>query len=436
MTAEEDWRDHWRAMQDACRRIGGYLHGYDSGRFESDDRTFDAVVRNLQLIVRAAEGVDEDARVQISRDYWRTIARFGEAVANSVDRDNRSDVWWLANEEVPDLLEALQEVPFDEAEAEAGGEPGDRGRLARHPLQIPWAGWRDVLLRIWNRLFAHNVFIVSAGVAFYALLSLFPALATLVSAYGLLFNAADVQGQLEALAGLFPSQAWSVIEDQLTRVVENPSVALSVSAVVGFLFTLWSSRAGVGALMIAMNIVYEEPEKRTMIGWYALSLLLTVGAILFSVFALAAIVVLPVVLGAMGLDQSATLWVSVLRWPLLALITVGGLSIVYRYGPSRRRARWRWVSGGAVVATVLWLVGSVLFSVYVSVAGNFNETYGSLGAVVLLMLWFYVGAFVVLLGAELDAESEHQVRLDSTIGPPRPMGERGAHMADTLGKRP
>ncbi len=435
-TEEEDWRLHWRAMEDACRRIMSYVRGYDSDRFAGDDRTIDAVLRNLQLIVRSAEGIDEDARVQLDRDHWRTIARLSEAVANSVDRDNSEDLWWLATEQVPELLEALEEVALDRDRAAAAVEGAHRGRLARHPLQIPLPGWRDIVLRIWNRIFEHNVFIVSAGVAFYGLLSLFPAIATLVSVYGLLFDATDVRDQLEALAKLFPGQAWHVIQDQLTRVVQNPSTALSVSAIVGFLFTLWSSRAGVGALMVAMNIVYEEPEKRSLVGWYALSLLLTVGAIVFCVVALATIVGLPVVFRAIGLEASVTVWMSYLRWPILALVTVAGLAIIYRYGPSRRLARWRWISGGAVAATVLWLLGSVAFSAYVSVAGNFNRTYGSLGAVVLLMLWFYVGAFVILLGAELDAETEHQVRLDSTVGHPRPMGERGAHMADTLGKRP
>jgi membrane protein len=435
-TDQEDWRVHWQAMEEACRRIMTYTLGYTEERFCWDEKTCDAVVRNLELIARAAKGVHADARLQIDRDHWRTVARFSEVVADSVGRDNQETVWRVASEEVPELLEVLESVSIDGEGVRAPAAGAQRGRLAQHPWQIPPKGWRDILLRVWNQLFANNVFIVAAGVAFYGLFSLFPGLATLVSIYGLLFDAGDVREQLNALAGLFPSEAWDVIQTQLTRVVENPRSTLSVSALIGLLVTLWSSRAGIGALMIAMNIVYEEAEKRSVVRWYGLSLLLTVGAIIYVAVAVAVIVALPAALKVFGVDELATVWVSMLRWPMLALSTMVALAVIYRYGPSRRAARWKWVSGGAVVATLLWLAGSVLFSYYVTLMGDFDETYGSVGAVIVLMLWFYVSAFIVLLGAELDAESEHQSRLDTTVGPPRPMGERGAHMADTVGKIP
>jgi len=435
-TEQENWRTHWRAMEEACRRIIAYTRGYRQERFCYDDKTADAVVRNLELIVRAAEGVDPDARLQIDRDRWRTVARFSEVVADSIERTHRDALWEAVSEDVPELLETLESVSLDREGIRGRAADEGRGRLARHPWQIPPPGWRDILLRVWNQLFAHNVFIVSAGVAFYGLFSLFPALAALVSVYGLLFDASDVREQLEALAGLFPSEAWDVIEAQLTRVVQNPMSTLSVSAVVALLFTLWGSRAGVGALMIAMNIVYEEAEKRSILRWYGLSLLLTVAAIIYVVAAVALIVAMPAVLRGFGVGDSATALVSMLRWPLLAVSTMVGLAIIYRYGPSRRSARWKWVSGGAVVATLLWLGASFLFSYYVALMGDFDETYGSVGAVIVLMLWFYISAFVVLLGAELDAETEHQSRIDTTVGPPRPMGERGAHMADTVGRIP
>jgi membrane protein len=233
-----------------------------------------------------------------------------------------------------------------------------------------------------------------------------------------------------------PSEAWGVIEDQLARIARNPPSTLSLSAILAFLIALWSARAGVGALMIAMNIVYDETEKRGLVAWYAWSLLLTVGAVLYSVVALALIVALPAIFGPLGLIEESGGWVALLRWPVLALSTMIGLAIIYRYGPSRRSADWKWVSWGAVAATVLWLLGSFLFSVYIRNFANYNEMYGSVGAVIVLMLWFYVSAFIVLLGAEFDAEAEHQTRYDTTVGPPRPMGERGAHVADTLGRRP
>lgn len=437
MAAErEDWRTHWRAMEEASRRILDYTRGYSKERLCQDDKTCDAVVRNLELLGHAADCVDADARLQIDRDHWRTIASFAQTVADSVERTNQEGIWKVVSEDVPGILEVLESVDLDRRDGHSPSVEDGRGRYAEHPWQIPLLGWRDILLRVWNQLFTHNVFIVAAGVAFYGLFSLFPALATLVSIYGLLFDLDDVREQLAALAGLFPSEAWSVIEEQLTRVVESPRSTLSVSVVIGLLFTLWSSRAGVGALMVAMNIVYEEQEKRSVVRWYLQSLLLTAGAIAYSVLAVAVIVALPAALRILGVDEYAATWVTILRWPLLAISTMAALAVIYRYGPSRRAARWKWVSGGAVLATLLWLGGSVLFSYYVSLMGDFDETYGSVGAVIVLMLWFYVSAFVVLLGAELDAESEHQIRLDSTVGPPRPMGERGAHMADTVGKIP
>lgn len=437
MIAErEDWRTHWRAMEEACRRILDYTRGYNRERLCQDDKTCDAVVRNLEVLGHAADCIDDDARLQIDRDHWRTIASFAATVADSVERTNQESIWKVVSEDVPAILEVLESVALERDDGRTPPAEDERGRYAEHPWQIPLLGWRDILLRVWNQMFAHNVFIVAAGVAFYGLFSLFPALATLVSIYGLLFDVDDVREQLNALAGLFPSEAWGVIEQQLTRVVGSPRSALSASAVIGFLFTLWSSRAGVGALMLAMNIVYEEEEKRSMVRWYLQSLLLTACAIAYSVLAVAVIVALPAALRILGVDEYAATWVNLLRWPLLAVSTMAALAIIYRYGPSRRPARWKWVSGGAVLATLLWLGGSVLFSYYVSLMGNFDETYGSVGAVIVLMLWFYLSGFVVLLGAELDAESEHQIRLDSTVGPPRPIGERGAHMADTVGKIP
>lgn len=431
---QEDQQAHFGAMEEACRRIVGYTRGFTEDRFCYDQKTVDAVVRNLERILRAADGIDADARMQLQREYWRTIDGFRAAVADSVEGSSHPNLWRIASQEIPDLLEALQDIEVDHPLDDS--VPDRRGRQARHPWEIPPRGWRDILWRVWNQLFAHNVFIVAAGVAFYGLFSLFPAIAALVSLYGLLFDVDDVRQQLEAIAALFPSEAWNVIQAQLTRVAANPSSTLSLSAIVSILFTLWGSRAGVGALMIAMNIVFEEAEKRSMLRWYGLSLLLTIGAIVFMVAAIALIVALPAALNLMGADRWSGTWVELLRWPLLAVSTMLALAFIYRYGPSRRPARWRWVSLGAVVATLLWLAGSFLFSYYVSAMGNFDETYGSVGAVIVLMLWFYVSAFVVLLGAELDAETEHQSQLDSTVGQPRPMGERGAHMADTLGKIP
>jgi membrane protein len=433
---EQEWISYWRTAENGCARVARYTQGRDLEGFERDDEAYDAVVRNLDLVERAAAGVPQELRLRLPEWAWRSMAAFGELVSDSVDRRNHTSVWSAATVQVPRLLEAFEAADLERARVTYDPDEHQRGRTAAHPGQIPRRGWRDIGIRVFKQMAAHNLFVVAAGVAFYGLLSLFPAMATLVSIYGLMFDAADVRQQLAALSALLPLEAWDIIESQLTRITANPVRTLSISALAGLLLTLWSARAGVGALMIAMNIVYNEDEKRGLVQWFLLSLLLTIGAILYTVVALALIVALPALLGPLGLEDAIRGWVTALRWPLLAVSTMIGLSIVYRYGPSRRAARWVWVSWGAVVATLLWLLGSVLFSAYIANFGDFNETYGSLGAVIVLMMWFYVSAFIVLVGAELDAETEHQTAVDSTVGPPRPMGERGAHVADTLGRRP
>jgi membrane protein len=185
-----------------------------------------------------------------------------------------------------------------------------------------------------------------------------------------------------------------------------------------------------------MNIVYKEEEKRSLLRFYLTALLLTVGAICFGVVALALIVALPALLGRIGLGEETTVLIRWLRWPFLTVSIMFALAVLYRFGPSRLPPRWKWVSVGAVAATLLWLLGSGLFSFYVSNFNYYNETYGSVGAVIILMLWFWLTAFIVLMGAELNAEMEHQTKQDTTIGKPKPMGERNAYMADTLGRRP
>ncbi|MFW6093940.1 MAG: YhjD/YihY/BrkB family envelope integrity protein [Pseudomonadota bacterium] len=432
----EDWKSDWRVMEDACHRVLAYTRDYDAEAFRRDPRTFDAVLRNLELISHAADGIPVELRHQVPADRWRGVARFAELVADSVTRDNHAAVWSALQSEIPELAEALQAADFERQRLDEDPAERRRGRAAHHPGQIPLRGWRDIAWRVWCQIEAHNDFLVAAGVAFYGLFSVFPALVMLVSLYGLMFDVSDVRQQLEALARLLPSEAWGVIEVQLTRVAANPSITLSISALVSLVLTLWSARAGIGGLMLAMNIVYDETEKRSLVSWYAWSLLLTIAAIVYTVLALASIVALPALMAALGFERYTQGWVNLLRWPLLALSTMVGLAVIYRYGPSRRYARWSWVSWGAVLATVLWLAGSLLFSYYISHFADYDRTYGSVGAVIVLMLWFFVSAFIVLLGAELDAETEHQTRMDSTVGPPRPMGERGAHVADTVGRTP
>ena len=311
-----------------------------------------------------------------------------------------------------------------------------RGRAADTPREIPAAGWRDVLWRVKDAMSKDNLSLVAAGVAFYALLAIFPAIAALVSIYGLLADPQTVEQQLAATSQVLPEDARSIIEEQLTRVTAGASAALSLGAIVSLLLALWSANKGTQSLITALNIVYHEEEKRSFVWLTLISLGLTLGIILFLIIGLAAIAVMPALFGNLGLPEDIRRLASWLRWPILGIGFVIALSVFYRLAPSRDEARWRWVSWGAVLATVLWLIGSALFSWYVANFGSYNETYGSIGAVVVLMMWFWLSALIVLLGAELNAEMEHQTERDTTSGTPQPLGQRGAYVADNVGEVP
>ncbi|QBQ56606.1 YihY/virulence factor BrkB family protein [Nitrosococcus wardiae] len=311
-----------------------------------------------------------------------------------------------------------------------------RGRSATRPREIPGKGWRDVLVRVKNELSEDKLTMVAAGVAFYALLALFPALTALVFIYGLVANPADVQQQLNTLSGIIPQEAQSLLNAQLSSITAQSPSALGFGVLGSILFALWGATKGMKTLMEALNVVYNEEEERGFLRLNGTALVLTLGAVLLGVLAIGLVVVLPALLGNLGLGESVRSWISLLRWPLLALFAMAGLAGVYRYGPSRSQPQWHWVNWGAVLATVLWVIASFGFSFYVSHFGSYNETYGSLGAVVIFLMWLFITAFIVLLGAELNAEMEHQTQVDTTEGEPQPMGQRRAYVADTVGGSP
>jgi membrane protein len=312
----------------------------------------------------------------------------------------------------------------------------ERGRTAERPSELPAAGWRDILWRVKAEMAKDNLSLVAAGVAFYVLLAIFPAIAAIVSIYGLVADPQTVEQQLAAISHLLPEEARGIIEEQLKRVTSTASAKLSLGAAFGLLLAIWSANKGTQALITALNIVYDEEEKRGFIKLNLISLALTIGMILFLIVGLALIAVLPVLLDNLGLPAEIRQWAAWLRWPILAIAFMLALAALYRYAPSRDTPRWRWVSWGAVLATVLWLIGSALFSWYVTNFGNYNETYGSIGAVVVLMMWLWLSVLIVLLGAEVNAEMEHQTSRDTTRGPDQPLGRRGAYVADTVGEQP
>lgn len=318
-------------------------------------------------------------------------------------------------------------------EALAGN--GNYGRHAEEPQHIPVAGWRDILKRVFADITRDNVSLMSAGVAFYALLSLAPAFTALVALYGLVFDTASVQSQVAGLEGLVPQEARQLLTDQLDTIVQGGSSKLGVGLVLSLAIALWSANSATSAMMSALNVAYGEREKRSLLRYYGTALALTLCGILAGIVMLLLIAVIPVAVDFLPLGHFGQYVVSWSRWPILLLLFGGGLAVLYRYGPSRTEPRWSWVSSGALAATILWLVGSALFSLYVSNFATYNRTYGSLGAVVVLLMWFWVSAFAVLLGAELNAEMEHQTMRDTTERPRKPMGYRGAYVADTVARR-
>ena len=256
----------------------------------------------------------------------------------------------------------------------------------------------------------------------------------MVSIYGLLADPADIAEQVRDSLAAAPQDAQELVETQLTSIAEGSPSSVSIGAIAGIVVALWSASSGMGNLTAAINLAYDEKETRGWVRRKATSLALTVGAILFVVVALGLIAVLPALLAKTGLGDVGRVAINVLRWPLLGVGLLLGLATVYRYAPDRAAPRWSWASPGALVAMVVWLVASVAFSVYTANFASYNKTYGSLGAVVILMMWLYLSAYVVIAGAELNAELERQTKADTTTGPPEPLGERGAVAADTLGE--
>jgi membrane protein len=313
-------------------------------------------------------------------------------------------------------------------------QDSSRGRDARAPGQIPSRGWRDVLLRVREETTKDNASLIAAGLALYALLAIFPALAAAVSLYGLFASPDQIAQQVESFSGVLPQQAADILRTALQNLASQQGQALGIGAIIGFLLALWSARKGVVALMTATNIAYDEEEERGFFRQLFVSLAFTLGGVVAFVLVVALAVGLPVVLRALGVPSIVETLLSLARWVVLWFLVVLALAVVYRFAPDRDRPEWRWVSWGSAVAATLWLIGSLGFSLYVRNFGSYGETYGALAGVVVLLLWFYLSAYVVILGAEINAEMEHQTERDTTSGEERPLGERGAHVADTIGR--
>jgi membrane protein len=341
---------------------------------------------------------------------------------------------FLIDRPAPTEKEALsQEASRDASPAGLAMRGKDRGRLATSPSEVPAKGWKDILLRVYANIGEHRILALAAGMTYYSILAIFPALAALVAIYGLFSDPGSIAKHLDQATGFMPGGAIDVAREQLTRVSSKGSQALGLTFVVGLAVSLWSANAAMKSLFDTLNIVYGEREKRGFIKLNAVSLGFTLAAVVFVLLALGAVVVVPVVPQYLSLSNAADLVVRIARWPAMFVSLALALACIYRFGPSREAPRWRWTTWGSAAATIFWLIASALFSCYAANFGTFNETYGSLGAAIGFMTWLWISAIVILLGAEIDAEMEHQTARDTTTGSPKPMGVRGARMADTLG---
>ncbi len=310
----------------------------------------------------------------------------------------------------------------------------DRGRYATTPSEMPVEGWKDILWRVQAEFFADRIMLIAAGATFYLLLALFPALAAFVALYGFVADPATIADHIAFLGSVLPSGGVELIRTQLQALATQDEAALSFAFIFGLLFALWSANGGIKTLFEALNVAYEETEKRSFVRLNLVSLLFTLGAIAIGILFIICVGIVPAVLAFAGLSGAEETLISLLRWPALILVSSAAISILYRYGPSRERAKWRWVTWGSVLASLAWLIASILFSWYLANFADYNATYGSLGAVIGFMLWTWISVVILLAGAELNAELEHQTARDSTTGPELPMGARGATMADTLGR--
>jgi membrane protein len=306
------------------------------------------------------------------------------------------------------------------------------GATANEPQQIPAKGWFQVTKRAWAESKVDQVPLLAAGVAFYSFLSLFPAMIAAVTIYGLVADPATVERQTKAISDALPADAASIITEQMDAIASQPEQSLGLGLIIALALALWSASGGVGNIVTAVNIAYDEEETRGFVKRKALALAFTLGAILFVVVAVTLIAVTPLLLNAFVPEGVLSVLLNAARWVGVVIAVAIALAVLYRYAPDRDSPKFAWVSVGAAVATVIWVIASVGFSLYVENFGSYSKTYGALAGVAILMLWLWITAFIVLLGAEINAEAEQQTVEDTTVGEPRPLGERGAVKADNL----
>ena len=308
-----------------------------------------------------------------------------------------------------------------------------RGRDADTPSAIPARGWKDVGWRVWKSLSEDRVMLIAGGVTFYLLLALFPALVAFMSIYGIFLDPATAADQAQLLRGFVPPAAVDMIAEQLARLTQKQSETLTLGFVLSLIIAFWSANGGVKAMIEGLNFAYDEREKRSFLRLNMVAFAFTLGAMALMMVLFVALAVIPAMLAVLDLGPVGSLVIRLLRWPLLVVMLGLALTVLYRHGPSRRSPEWRWVTWGSAFATITWLIMSIAFTTYLDRIANFNATYGALAAPIGFLFWVWLSIIVIILGGEINGEMEHQTAVDTTTGPDRPMGKRGAVMADTLG---
>ena len=310
-----------------------------------------------------------------------------------------------------------------------------RGREADGPLQIPVKGWKDILVRTFAKIGKDRVTLIAAGVTYFLLLAIFPSITAVVSIYGLVADPLTVNQNVAALSSILPTGALNILDEQLTMITTQGTPTLGFALIVSLALALWSASAGIKSMFEAMNIAYDETEKRNFFQLSLLGLVFTVGGVIAAIAMFGTVIAIPLILGIFGFGTGLEWLVQIGSYVVLVAILFAGIAALYRFGPSRQQAKWRWVTPGAALSVAVVIIVSLLFSWYAANFANYDKTYGSLGALIGLLTWIWISVMVVIVGAELDSELEHQTAKDSTIGAPAPLGEREAMMADTVGKK-
>jgi membrane protein len=360
------------------------------------------------------------SRLNVNRPLWQTVALVASVMGLAAIFPERR------------AFKSRHDAGPDTAPHAAANSSASDGRDAQNPAEIPAAGWMDVLKRTYQQVGKDRLLAVAAGVVFYGLLAVFPAITALVSSYALFADPSTINKHLAFISDVLPAGTFSIVEDQIKRVLAKGDVKLGASFAFGLVLAIWSANGGMKAVIDALNVVYEEEEKRGFFKLNAVSLAFTFGGLVSILVAIGLVVAAPVLLATFGLGKIGDALLKYGRWPALAVLLLVGLALLYRFGPSRKSPKWKWVSVGSIAAAVTWLAGSALLSYYIANYAGYDATYGSLGAAIGLMMWMWMSAIVVLFGAELNAEIEHQTKADSTDGPDQPLGRRGAEAADTI----